>query len=48
MDSRYHRRNILGKKFRHVGVGVGKGAPTSCGNDRGNATYTVIFAWRKR
>lgn len=51
MKSTAHRRNILGKRFRHIGVGAGRGAPNEARpvcRDRGFATYTVIFAWRKR
>lgn len=50
MDSPEHKRNILGRKFRHIGVGFGKGAPQGPGSCAGrrHGTYTVIFAWRKR
>jgi uncharacterized protein YkwD len=48
MKNTPHRRNILGKRFRHIGVGVGRGTPIAGKADRPNATYTVLFAWRKR
>ena len=48
--NRYHRKNILDRKFRHMGIGAGKGAPAPAGKEckvRGTVTYTVIFGWRK-
>lgn len=42
------RRNILGKRYTHVGVGVGKGAPERGQPDSEHATYTLLLAWRKR
>lgn len=44
------RRTILGRKFRHVGIGVVKGAPevaNGCEIQNLYATYTVLFAWRR-
>lgn len=48
MGSSFHRRNILRKRFRHVGIAAGRGAPVADRPDRRFATYTVLFAWRKR
>ena len=48
--NRYHRRNILDRKFRHMGIGAGRGAPAPAGDKceaHGTVTYTVIFGWRK-
>lgn len=48
MDSRVHRRRILGRKYRDIGVGAAKGSPRVAGCDDGlRGVYTVIFAWRK-
>ncbi len=48
-SSPFHKRNILDRKFRHFGIGVGKGVPRGSGcDDQSWATYTVIFGWRKR
>lgn len=48
----FHRRNILGKRFRHFGIAANKGAPRPpsrpCDPEGERATYTVLFAWRKR
>jgi uncharacterized protein YkwD len=43
----FHRRNLLGKRFKHVGIAVGKGAPKAGFDDADYATFTLIFAWRK-
>lgn len=48
MKSRFHRRNILGKRYLHIGVGAGRGIPVKDADDSAAVTYTVIFAWRKR
>jgi uncharacterized protein YkwD len=37
MDSKLHRANILGKEFRHIGIGIAK-------NDKGETYYTEVFA----
>jgi uncharacterized protein YkwD len=37
MDSKLHRANILGKEFRHIGIGIAK-------NDKGETYYTAVFA----
>lgn len=45
MNSSGHRRNILDRRFRHIGIGVAAGAPD---NVRGQpaATYTTDFGAR--
>ena len=53
MKNTYHRRNILGRRFRHFGIGGKRGAPYpkgegECSPERRYMTYTVIFGWRKR
>ncbi len=47
MESPGHRRNILNKSYRHVGIGVAIGAPE---NTRGMpaATYVTEFGRRSR
>ena len=49
MERRFHRNVILGKKYRHVGIGVGKAKLDipKCNNAR-RGIYTVIFGWRRR
>lgn len=50
METRVARKTILRRGFRHVGIGVVKGAPgvADCNEDpRLYATYTVLFAWRR-
>jgi uncharacterized protein YkwD len=48
MDSREHRKRLLGNKYRHVGIGTVKGTPDvpNC-NSSLRGVYTVIFGWRK-
>lgn len=41
------RKNILGRRFTHVGIGVGKGAARRGKPDSRYATYTVLLAWRR-
>jgi uncharacterized protein YkwD len=50
MESGVHRKRLLGKKYRDVGIGAGKGKPDVPGCDDGprRGVYTVIFGWRKR
>ena len=53
MGIHYSRKNILDRKFRHIGIGGKQGSPFPPGGDacrpgRENMTYTVIFGWRKR
>lgn len=45
MRSSGHRRIILEKRFRHVGVGVARGSPFK-GGPRGGVTYTAVFGRR--
>jgi uncharacterized protein YkwD len=47
MNSAYNRRQILGKDWKDIGVGVGWGAPRKGRNDSKYATYTIVFAWRR-
>lgn len=48
MDERFHRRILLKKEYRHVGIGVAKGKPKDRGcNDTLRGVYTVIFGWRR-
>jgi uncharacterized protein YkwD len=52
MGNRFHRSNILKRKFRHIGVGGKRGTPYPPGSEncmpgRKYVTYTVIFGWRK-
>lgn len=48
MASRVHRKRILGKAYRDVGIGAGKGRPDVSGCDGGSrrGVYTVIFGSR--
>jgi len=48
LRSRFNRHNLLKRRFRDVGVGVGWGTPKASLPDRKFETYTVVFAWRKR
>lgn len=41
LNSPPHRRIVLERRFRHIGVGVAKGSPFP--QFRGGATYTAIF-----
>lgn len=45
MDSPGHRRNILDRRFRHIGIGVATGAPGDV-HGRLAATYTTDFGFR--
>lgn len=45
MNSPGHRRNILNRRFRHVGIGVVTGAPDDVGGQPA-ATYTTNFGFR--
>ena len=46
LDTRFHRMNLLGRKFREVGVGAAHGGPPQrC--KRGFATFTAVFGWRR-
>jgi uncharacterized protein YkwD len=45
MNSSGHRRNILDRRFRHIGIGVATGAPDDVGRQPA-ATYTTDFGSR--
>lgn len=45
MRSSKHRRNILNRRFRHIGIGVVTGAPSDV-QGRPSATYTTNFGSR--
>ena len=47
MNSSGHRRNILDRRFRHIGIGVVSGAPDDVGGQPA-ATYTTDFGSRVR
>jgi uncharacterized protein YkwD len=45
LEARFHRMNLLGRKFRDVGIGAAHGGP----KDRcksGFASFTAVFGWR--
>ncbi|MGH2954257.1 MAG: CAP domain-containing protein [Solirubrobacterales bacterium] len=47
LDIRFHRMNLLGAKFRDVGIGAAQGGPEDrC--KKGFATFTAVFGWRTR
>jgi uncharacterized protein YkwD len=46
MASPSHRRNILDRRFREIGVGVALGAPESVPDEAASATYTTHFGRR--
>lgn len=51
MRSRFHKRNLLRGRYRHIGVGAKRGVPASAPRvcvEHDWATYTVLVAWRKR
>jgi len=43
MNSPAHRRNVLNREFREIGIGVAIGAPST---DQAGATYTTEFGHR--
>ncbi|HEV2753267.1 MAG TPA: CAP domain-containing protein [Solirubrobacteraceae bacterium] len=47
MNSPGHQRNILDRRFRHLGIGIALGAPRSVGEAEA-ATYTTHFGRRAR
>lgn len=47
LHSKFHRRNLLNRGFRDIGVGVGLGAPIAALDDGGFATYAIDFGWRR-
>ena len=47
MASKFHRLNILGKKYKDVGIAISKeGVPSKCST--GYATFTLTFGFAKR
>jgi len=46
MNSAGHRRNILNRKFHHIGIGIATGAPANAGSMPA-ATYTTHFGFRR-
>jgi len=48
LRSSFNRHNILKRRFRDVGVGVGWGTPKASLPDSKLETFTVVFGWRKR
>ncbi len=46
MHSSDHRANILNRSYQHIGIGVAWGTPSG-GRDRGSATYTTDFGYRR-
>jgi uncharacterized protein YkwD len=47
MRSPGHRRNILDRGFREIGIGVAPGAPRRAGSSVAGATYTTEFGRRQ-
>jgi len=47
MQTGFNRRNILGRRWRDIGVGAGWGAPVEGANDKKLETFTIVFAWRE-
>jgi uncharacterized protein YkwD len=47
MDSRPHRKRLLGKAYRHIGVGPAKGDVDLARCDGKREVFTVIFGWRR-
>lgn len=47
MAERVFRKRILGRAYRDIGVGPGKGDVDLARCDGRRGVYTVIFAWRK-
>ena len=47
MNSSGHRKNILNRRFRHIGIGIAIGAPADAGGMPA-ATYTTDFGYRTR
>lgn len=45
MNSPGHRRNMLNRRFREIGIGLLFGVPTDSASDA--ATYTTTFGYRK-
>lgn len=47
MRSAGHRASILGRRYRHIGIGVALGAPTNDPMGAPAATYTTDFGYRR-
>lgn len=47
LERRFHRRNLLKTRYRDIGVGAGRGAPSACSTNPALTTFTAVFAWRK-
>ena len=47
MDSRTHRKRLIGRAYRDVGIGPAKGDVDLARCDGKRGVYTVIFGWRK-
>ncbi len=50
LKSKYHRENMLGARFRDIGIGIAKGVPDvpgTCEEDDA-MTFSVLFTWRTR
>lgn len=48
MDSPGHRRNILDRRFREIGIGVASGVPVRIAGASPGATYAHVFGRRVR
>jgi uncharacterized protein YkwD len=46
MNSAGHRKNILTRKYRHIGIGIAFGSPEDFGTGMPAATYTTDFGAR--
>lgn len=47
MKSPSHKRNILDRRFREIGIGIALGAPTAISAGQDAATYTTHFGRRR-
>lgn len=47
MDSPGHRRNILNRRYREIGIGIVPGTPTPEARALPGATYTTEFGFRQ-
>jgi uncharacterized protein YkwD len=45
LDIRFHRQNLLGSRFRDIGIGAARGGPPDRCRD-GFASFTAVFGWR--
>ena len=51
-DNYFNRRNILGRNWEDIGVGIVHGSPlttepVACPDTNETATYTLVFAFRR-